>query len=108
MARIACILAADFPLAAAVRSRPELRGQSVALSNSLEGHAEGHAELTAVSARARAAGVRAGMTLAQAHALSSDLIVETPSAASECSARDAILDAAESFSPMVEDGGPGC
>ncbi len=104
MARIACILVADFPLAAAVRSRPELHGQSVALSSSHEGHAE----LTAVSARARAAGVRIGMTLAQARALSSDLIVETPSAASECSARDAILDAAESFSPMVEDGGPGC
>ena len=104
MARIACILIADFPVAAIVRANPELRDRPVALSTGREGHAE----LTAVSACARTSGVRAGMTIAQARALVSGLIPIAPSPAAERSAHDAILDAAESFSPIVEDGGPGC
>ncbi len=48
------------------------------------------------------------MTIAQARALVSGLIPVAPSPAAERWAHDAILDAAESFSPMVEDGGPGC
>ena len=104
MARIACILIADFPVAAIVRANPELRDRPVALSASREGHAE----LTAVSACARNSGVRSGMTIAQARALVSRLIPVAPSPAAERSAHDAILDAAESFSPIVEDGGPGC
>ncbi len=104
MARIACILIGDFPVAAIVRANPELRDRPVALSAGREGHAE----LTAVSACARTSGVRAGMTVAQARALVSGLIPVAPSPAAERSAHDAILDAAESFSPIVEDGGPGC
>ncbi|MFI5353562.1 MAG: hypothetical protein ACHQZS_11425 [Candidatus Binatales bacterium] len=104
MARIACILIADFPVAAIVRANPELRDRPVALSAGREGHAE----LTAVSACARTSGVRSGMTIAQARALVSGLIPVAPSPAAERSAHDAILDAAESFSPIVEDGGPGC
>jgi protein ImuB len=104
MARIACILVADFPVAAIVRANPELRDRPVALSAGCEGHAE----LTAVSACARTSGVRSGMTIAQARALVSELIPVAPSPAAERSAHDAILDAAESFSPIVEDGGPGC
>ncbi len=104
MPRIASILVADFPVAAIVRANPELRDRPVALSASREGHAE----LSAVSACARAAGVRTGMTIAQARALLSGLIIAAPSPAAECSAHDALLDAAQSFSPLVEDGGPGC
>ena len=104
MARIACILIADFPVAAIVRANPELRDRPVALCASREGHAE----LGAISACVRSAGVQIGMTIAQARALVSGLIPVAPSPAAERSAHDAILDAAESFSPMVEDGGPGC
>jgi len=104
MPRIASILVADFPVAAIVRANPELRNRPVALSASREGHAE----LSAVSACARASGVRTGMTIAQARALVSGLIIAVPSPAAERSAHDALLDAAQSFSPLVEDGGPGC
>jgi protein ImuB len=103
MSRIACILIADFPLAAIVRTNPELRDSALAAADSLEGHAE----LIAVSARARASGIRPGMTIAQARALLPAILVMARSPDAERSAHDAILDAAESFSPIVEDGGPG-
>src|ERR1700730_10831536 len=104
MARIACIMVADFSIAALVRSNPALAEKVLAIGKSLAPHAE----LDAVSVRARELGIRPGMTIAQARAISSDLIVVHRSPAAESSAHSALLDAAESVSPVVESGASGC
>jgi protein ImuB len=104
MARIACIMVADFSIAAIVRSNPALVDKVLAIGKSLAPHAE----LDAVSVRARELGIRPGMTIAQARAISSDLIVVHRSPAAESSAHSALLDAAESVSPVIESGAPGC
>ncbi len=104
MARIGCIFVADFPIAAIVRANPALEGAVLALAES----AAAHAEILAVSADARALGIRAGMTIAQARAVSANLIVNSPASAAENSAHQALADAAESISPVVEPGAPGC
>jgi protein ImuB len=104
MARIACIMVADFSIAALVRSNPALADKVLAIGKSLAPHAE----LDAVSVRARELGIRPGMTIAQARAISSDLIVVHCSPAAESSAHSALLDAVESVSPVVESGAPGC
>ena len=104
MARIACIMVADFSIAAIVRSNPARADKVLALGKSLAPHAE----LDAISPRARALGIRPAMTIAQARAISSDLIVVHRSPAAESSAHSALLDAVESVSPVVEAGAPGC
>ena len=104
MARIACIMVADFSIAAIVRSNPALADKVLAIGRSLAPHAE----LDAVSPRARELGIRAGMTIAQARSISSDLVVVHRSPAAESSAHSALLDAAESVSPVAESGEPGC
>jgi protein ImuB len=104
MARIACIMVADFPIAALVRSNPALANKVLAIGRSLAPHAE----LDAVSPRARELGIRPGMTIAQARAISSGLAVVHRSPAAESSAHSALLDAVESVSPVVEPGAPGC
>ena len=104
MARIACILVADFSIAAMVRSNPALNGKVLAIARSLAPHAD----LDNVSVRARELGIRPGMTIAQARAVSSDLVVVHRSNAAESSAHSALLDAAESVSPVVESGASGC
>src|SRR5437763_13434419 len=103
MAPIACILIHDFPLAALVRANPAVRDNPFAISRG-QGP---RAILEFVSPMARQAGVIIGMTAAQATALVPDLIVAARSAAAERSACDAMLDAAESFSPLVEENQPG-
>ncbi|HEV2170891.1 MAG TPA: hypothetical protein VGR40_08080, partial [Candidatus Binatus sp.] len=100
MARIACIMVADFSIAAIVRSNPAFADKVLAISKSLAPHAE----LDAVSPRARELGIRPGMTTAQARTISSDLVVVHRSPAAESSAHSALLDAAESVSPVVESG----
>src|SRR5258708_4659083 len=104
MARIACIMVADFSIAALVRSNPAYEGKVLAIARNLAPHAD----LDAVSVRARELGIRPGMTIAQARAVSSDLIVVHRSLAAESSAHSALLDAAESVSPVVESGASGC
>lgn len=116
--RIACILIADFPLAAVTRANPDLRDEPLALirrpasaSNRAGRHRadyQPHSELSQVSTVAQAAGVRAGMTVAQARALLPRLIVTNPSAAAEEAAVQALTDAAETIAPIVEAGAPGC
>src|SRR5438874_13171263 len=121
--RIACLLVADFSVAAIARGNPELKEQPFALvrmaaSRQLAGNSSGfsrksaeyqsHSELSNVSPAARASGLRPGMTVAQARALIPDLIVTHPSPAAERSAADALLDVAESMSPVIEEGVPGC
>ena len=104
MARIACIMVADFSIAAMVRSNPALEGKVLAIARSLAPHAD----LDNVSVRARELGIRPGMTIAQARAVSSELVVVHRSNAAESSAHSALLDAAESVSPVVESGASGC
>jgi protein ImuB len=104
MGRIACILVADFSIAALVRANPALEGGVLALAGSLTPHAE----LIAVSTRARALGIRAGMTIAQARAVSSELVVVLRTDAAEASAIDALVEVAESISPLVEADASGC
>ena len=104
MGRIACILVSDFPLAALIRANPALENATLALAES----PASHAELTAVSSRARASGIRPRMTTAQARATSPELKIVTRSSAAEHSAISALTDVAESISPVVENGKPGC
>src|SRR5277367_2419243 len=104
MSRIACIMVADFSIAAIVRSNPAFADKVLAIGKSLAPHAE----LDAVSVCARELGIRPGMTIAQARAISSDLIVVHRSPAAESSAHSALLDAVESVSPVVESGALGC
>ena len=59
MARIACLLVVDFPLAALLRAEPDLCGRPVATVE----RDEPRAPLTAVSAEARVLGLRAGMSI---------------------------------------------
>lgn len=114
--RIACIRVADFPLAAIVRANPELRDQPLALSQmpanvgkpGASGQPQPHSRLTHVSPSARAAGLRPTMTVAQARALIPDITVAHPSPAAERAAIDALMDVAESISPIIEEGEPGC
>jgi nucleotidyltransferase/DNA polymerase involved in DNA repair len=130
--RIACVLVADFAVAAITRANPELRDRPFALirmptaqshtgwkpvplaMNNSSGPVrkpagyQPHSELSHVSPSARAAGLRPAMTVAQARALIPDLIVTRPSSAAERSAADALLDVAESISPVTEEGAPGC
>jgi protein ImuB len=124
-ARIACLLVVDFPLAAIVRANPELRDRPFALtptpadrrSTNGTGNDTGttrgagcapHSELSHVSSQAQAIGVRPGMTVAQSRALIPDLAILNPSPAAERDAADALLDVAESISPVVEERAPGC
>jgi protein ImuB len=101
--RIACLLVKELPLAAMVRANPELRDAAFALSIG-QGP---RAPLGLVSAPARRAGVVPGMTAAQAGAVVPDLTILARNPALEQAAADALIDVAESFSPIVEDGGPG-
>jgi len=109
-ARIACILIADFALAAVMRANPELRERPFALTRNSErrGAYSAHSELSQVSAPARALGVRPGMTVAQARALIPEIAVINASPVAERAAADALIDVAESISPVVEEAVPGC
>jgi len=109
--RIACILVADFPLAAALRQRPELRDRPLVLIESAAGRRDpaglANLECRLVSAHARAMGVRTGMTVARARAAAAGLAVMNRSPAAEASAAEALVDVALSFSPLVEAGADG-
>ena len=105
--RIACILVADFPLAAVMRQSPDLREQPLALIESAgrrDAAGVANMECRFVSARARAMGARAGMTVARARAAAAGLAVMNRSPAAEASAIEALIDSALSFSPVVEAG----
>ncbi len=108
--RIACILVADFPLAAAIRQSPELRDRPLVLIESggrRDAAGVANMECRFVSAHARAMGVRTGMTVARARAAAAGLAVMSRSPAAEASAAEALVDVALSFSPLVEAGTDG-
>src|SRR5579862_6241858 len=108
--RIACILVADFPLAAVIRQSPELRDRPLVLIESAgrrDAAGPSNMECRFASARARAMGVHIGMTVARARAAAAGLAVMNRSAAAEASAAEALIDVAFSFSPLVEAGAGG-
>jgi len=101
--RIACLLAPDLPLAAALRAHPELRGRPLAVVS----ERGPRAEILAVSPEAAQAGVRPQQGLVHARALCAELYVQRASPALERAARDALLDAALSTSPRAVLAPPG-
>ena len=98
MPRIACLLVPDLPVAAACRADPDLAGRPLALSAGTGTHAP----IAAVAAAARARGVRAGHTVAQARAIAADLIVRRRDDAAERSAVRALVDVAASLASRIE------
>ncbi len=99
MTRIACLYVPMFPLAARLRSEPELLHEAVAI---VEGNGN-HAHIVAATRRARKKGIRAGLSLAQARSILPKLIARGRDAACERTAQEALLEVAETFSPRVED-----
>jgi protein ImuB len=102
-ARIACLAVPLFPLAARLRSEPELVREAVVV---VEGNGNA-ARVIAATRLARDAGVRPGATLPQARALCPKLVARARDEMCERAAQEALLEVAESFSPRVEDAGDG-
>src|SRR5438093_956875 len=98
MPRIACLLVSDLPVAAACRADPDLAGRPFVL-----GAGSGpHAPIVAASAAAHVRGVRAGHTVAQAHAIAADLVIRPRDDAAERSAVRALIDVAASLASRIE------
>ena len=100
---IACLFVPLFPLAARLRSEPELKEEAVAI---LEGNGNA-ARVVAATRQARKAGIEPGMTLPQARARIPKLVARGRDGECERTAQEALLEVAESFSPRVEDAGEG-
>ena len=101
--RLACLVVSLFPLAARLRSEPELGREALVI---VEGNGPA-ARVVAASRLARRAGVRPGLTLPQARALIPKLVARPRDAECERAAREALLEVAERFSPRLEDAGEG-
>jgi protein ImuB len=101
--RLACLFVPLFPLAARLRSEPELKGEAVVI---FEGNGNAARVVTA-SRKARKVGIEAGMTLPQTRALLPKLAARGRDRECERAAQEALLEVAESFSPRVEDGREG-
>ncbi|HSL84361.1 MAG TPA: DNA polymerase Y family protein, partial [Thermoanaerobaculia bacterium] len=101
--RIACLTVPLFPLAARLRSEPELDGEALAV---LEGQGD-RARVVGATRTARKSGVRPGMTLPQARAVLPGLVARGRDPECERAAEEALLEVAEGFSPRVEDAGEG-
>ncbi|HKD11856.1 MAG TPA: DNA polymerase Y family protein [Thermoanaerobaculia bacterium] len=102
-ARLACLSVPLFPLAARLRSEPDLKGEAVVVC---EGNGNA-ARVLAATRPARKAGIEIGMTLPQSRAILPRLVARPRDPESERSAREALLEVADAFSPRVEDGGEG-
>ncbi|HEX2122370.1 MAG TPA: DNA polymerase Y family protein, partial [Thermoanaerobaculia bacterium] len=103
MTRIACLYVPMFPLAARLRSEPELLTEALAI---VEGNGSS-AHVIVATRRARTKGIHPGMTLAQARSLVPKLIARGRDSECERTAQEALLEVAETFSPRVEDSGEG-
>ncbi len=101
--RTACVFVPLFPLAARLRSEPDLKGESVVI---VEGNGNA-ARVLAASRKARRTGIEAGTTLPQARALLPRLTARSRDRESERAAQEALLEVADGFSPRVEDAGEG-
>lgn len=102
-ARIACLYVPLFPLAARLRSEPDLVGEALVI---VEGNGN-NAQVVAATRRARTKGIRRGLSLAQARSILPKLIARGRDVECERTAEEALLEVAETFSPRVEDGGQG-
>src|SRR6266545_4430355 len=102
-ARLACLFVPLFPLAARLRSEPDLKGEAVAV---FEGNGNA-ARVVAAARKAREKGIQPGMTLPQARSIFPKLIARARDLESERAAQEALLEIAEIFSPRVEDVGEG-
>lgn len=103
MPRIACFYVPLFPLAARLRSEPDLLDQAVAI---VEGSGSS-AHLVAATRRARTKGIRPGLSLTQARAILPKLIARGRDPECERTAQEALFEVAETFSPRIEDAGEG-
>ena len=103
MSRIACLWTPLFPLAARLRSEPELRHEALAV---VAGRGDA-ARVVAATRVARRAGIAPGTTLTQARVRLPKLIARPRDLECERAAQEALLEVAESFSPRVEDGSEG-
>ena len=92
-----------FPLAARLRSEPELMSEAVAI---VDGNGNA-AHVVAATRRARTKGIRPGLSLAQARSILPKLIARGRDAECERTAQEALFEVAETFSPRVEDAGEG-
>jgi protein ImuB len=101
--RLACLLLPLFPLAARLRSEPELVREALVV---VEGNGNA-ARVVAATRLARAAGVRPGLSLPQARALCPKLVARPRDGECERAAQESLLEVAEGFSPRVEDAGEG-
>ena len=100
---IGCLFVPLFPLAARLRSEPELKEEAVAI---FEGNGNAARVVTATK-KARKAGILPGMTLPQARARMPRLVARGRDTECERAAEEALLEVAESFSPRIEDAGEG-
>ncbi len=103
MTRIACFFVPMFPLAARLRSEPDLLDEAVAIVDG----SGGGAHVVAATRRARSKGIRAGMSLAQARSIVPKLIARARDTECERTAQEALVEVAETFSPRVEDADEG-
>lgn len=101
--RIACLALPLFPLAARLRSEPELAREALVI---VEGNGTA-ARVLAGTRLARAAGVKPGASLPQARALCPKLVARPHDEDCERAAQEAFIELAERFSPRVEDAGEG-
>jgi protein ImuB len=101
--RIAAILVPLFPLAARLRSEPELAQEAVVL---VEGNGSS-AHVIAATKRARKSGVKGGMSLPQSRSILPRVIARGRDAECERAAQEALFELAEMFSPRVENHGDG-
>ena len=103
MTRIACFYVPMFPLAARLRSEPELLQEALAI---VEGNGN-QIHVVAATRRARTKGIRPGLSLVQARSILPKLIARARDTECERTAQEALFDVAETFSPRVEDAGEG-
>jgi protein ImuB len=103
MTRIACFYVPMFPLAARLRSEPDLLQEALAI---IDGNAQ-NAHVIAATRRARTKGIVPGMSLSQARSIIPKLIARPRDTECERTAQEALFEVAETFSPRVEDAGEG-
>lgn len=101
--RVLCLLVPLFPLAARLRSEPELAELATAVASG-NGTA---ARIVAATRPARAAGLEPGMSLRRARALVPDLVVRGRDGESERAAQQALVEIALAHSPRVESASAG-
>jgi protein ImuB len=103
MSRIGCVRVEAFAAAALERCEPSLREQPLAVVTGTPPSRR----VVEANARARAEGVRPGLTDAEAVVRCPALVRRTASAEAEAAARHALLEACLSVSPRIEDAAAG-